>query len=55
VHSQTGILARRFCFADRGEIAAGKRADVTVFALDEIERRPKWQINDVPDGKGGAT
>ena len=36
-------------------IAAGKRADVTVFALDEIERRPKWQINDAPDGKGGAT
>lgn len=55
MHSQTGILARHFCFAGRGEIAAGKRADVTGFALDEIERRPKWQINDAPDGKRGTT
>lgn len=55
VHSQTGKLARHFGFEDRGEIVPGKRADITVFALDEIERRPKRKIDDVPDGKGGTT
>ena len=33
----------------------GKRADITVFALDEIERRMKYKVFDVPDGKGGYT
>ena len=55
VHSQTGKLAGHFGFSDRGEIAVGKRADVTIFALDEIERREKRKIHDVPDGKGGHT
>jgi N-acyl-D-aspartate/D-glutamate deacylase len=55
VHSQTGKLANHFGFSDRGEIAIGKRADLTVFALDEIERREKYKIYDVPDGKGGHT
>jgi len=55
VHSQTGKLANHFGFSDRGEIAVGKRADLTVFALDEIERRDKYKIYDVPDGKGGHT
>jgi N-acyl-D-aspartate/D-glutamate deacylase len=55
VHCQTGKLAAHFGFTDRGEIATGKRADVTVFALDEIERRDKRKVSDVPDGKGGTT
>ena len=55
VHIQTAKLAEFFGFADRGRIAAGMRADLTVFALDEIERRPKRKVYDVPDGKGGAT
>ncbi len=55
VHCQTGKLADHFGFADRGTLAVGKRADVTVFALDEIERRPKRKTFDVPDGKGGHT
>jgi N-acyl-D-amino-acid deacylase len=55
VHSQTGKLAGHFGFTDRGEIRQGKRADITVFALDEIEYRPKRKIDDVPDGKGGTT
>ncbi len=55
VHVQTGKLARFFGFADRGEIAPGKRADLTVFALDEVERRPKRKVHDVPDGNGGTT
>ena len=55
VYSQTGKLARHFGFDDRGEITVGKRADVTVFSLDEIERRAKYKTYDVPDGRGGHT
>lgn len=55
VYSQTGKLAAHFGFTDRGELKVGKRADVTVFALEEIERRKKYKTNDVPDGKGGHT
>lgn len=55
VHVQTGKLARFFGFGDRGEIAVGKRADLTVFDLAELERRPKRKVHDVPDGQGGTT
>ncbi|MCH2187680.1 amidohydrolase family protein [Myxococcota bacterium] len=55
VHSQTGKLARHFGFTDRGEIKVGMRADLTVFRLDEIERRTKYKKYDVPDGRGGHT
>lgn len=55
VHCQTGKLADHFGFTDRGVLSVGKRADVTVFALDEIERREKYKVFDVPDGKGGFT
>ncbi|NNK63634.1 MAG: amidohydrolase family protein [Gemmatimonadetes bacterium] len=55
VHCQTGKLAEHFGLHDRGQIAVGKRADVTVFDLDEIERREKRKVSDVPDGKGGVT
>ena len=53
VHVLTGKLARHFGFLDRGELAVGKRADVVVFDLDEIEHRPKRKVRDLPDGKGG--
>lgn len=55
VHCQTGKLADHFGFTDRGQIAVGKRADVAVFNLDEIERRDKRKVSDVPDGRGGLT
>ena len=55
VHTQTGKLAGHFGFTDRGELAVGKRADITVFRLDEIERRDKYKVSDVPDGQGGHT
>jgi N-acyl-D-aspartate/D-glutamate deacylase len=55
VHVQTGKLAAHFGLHDRGELAAGKRADIAVFALDEIDMRATRKIYDVPDGKGGAT
>ena len=33
----------------------GNYADITVFNLGEIERRPEEKVWDVPDGKGGRT
>jgi N-acyl-D-aspartate/D-glutamate deacylase len=55
VHVLTGKLARHFGFLDRGELTVGKRADVVVFDLDEIEHRPKRKVHDLPDGKGGTS
>jgi len=55
IHSMTGKLARHFSLADRGELKVGKRADVTVFNLDEIESRDMERVYDVPDGEGGHT
>lgn len=55
VHSMTGKLAEHFRFCDRGELAVGKRADVTVFHMDEIDEREMTRAYDVPDGKGGHT
>lgn len=55
VHSMTGKLARHFSLPDRGELVVGKRADITVFNLDEIESRPMERVYDVPDGHGGHT
>jgi N-acyl-D-aspartate/D-glutamate deacylase len=55
VHIQTGKLARHFGFHDRGVLQAGKRADLTVFNLDEVQEREMKRVYDVPDGKGGFT
>ncbi len=53
VHVQTGKLANHFFLGDRGEIAVGKRADIVVFNLDEIDYRPMKKVWDVPNGKAG--
>jgi len=55
VHVLTGKLAGHFRLHDRGEIAPGKRADICVFNLAEIERRPMHKAHDVPNGRGGTT
>ncbi len=55
VHVMTGKLAKHFFLADRGVIAPGKRADLVVFNLDEIQRQPMEKAHDVPDGRGGTT
>jgi len=55
VHMLTGRLAGFFGLHDRGVIAVGKAADITVFDLDEIEMRPEKKIWDVWDGTGGRT
>jgi len=41
--------------ANRGELKVGKRADVTVFDLDEIQYQQMEKVYDVPDGTGGHT
>jgi len=55
IHVITGKLANFFNLHDRGLIEVGKVADITVFNLDEIERRPEEKIWDVWDGEGGRT
>jgi N-acyl-D-aspartate/D-glutamate deacylase len=53
IHAQTGKLAKHFNLRDRGELKVGKRADITVFNLAEVERRAMKKVFDVPDGNGG--
>jgi N-acyl-D-amino-acid deacylase len=55
IHNTSGKQAKFFGFEDRGEISVGKSADVAVFNLDEIERRPVEKVFDVPDGQGART
>jgi N-acyl-D-aspartate/D-glutamate deacylase len=55
IHNLTGKLAAFFGFKDRGEIKPGKRADIAVFDLAAVERRPVERVYDVPDGEGGRT
>ena len=55
VHNITGKLADFFYLKDRGVIEVGRNADIVVFNLDEIERREKIKVFDVPDGKGART
>lgn len=55
VHVMTGKLADFFGLHQRGQIKVGNVADIAVFNLDEVERRPEEKIWDVWDGKGGRT
>lgn len=55
IHVMTGKLAGHFNLNDRGVIAVGKRADIAVFNMDEIQRREMEKAFDVPDGRGGTT
>ncbi len=55
VHVMTGKLANFFGLHQRGVIAEGKVADIAVFDLQKVERRPEERIWDVWDGEGGRT
>jgi N-acyl-D-amino-acid deacylase len=55
VHALTGRQAEFFGLADRGVLACGMVADICVFDLAEIERRPEEKLWDIPDGTGGRT
>jgi N-acyl-D-amino-acid deacylase len=50
IHNLTGKLAGFFGLRDRGEIKVGRRADIAVFDLAAVERRPVERVYDVPDG-----
>ncbi len=53
VHIMTGKVAEHFYLSDIGTIETGKRADIAVFDLDEIQQRDMEKCYDVEDGKGG--
>jgi N-acyl-D-aspartate/D-glutamate deacylase len=55
VNVLTHKLASFFGLTDRGALKPGLKADITVFDIDEIERRPEYKAWDVPDGEGGRT
>jgi len=55
IHILTGKLANFFGLHQRGLIREGKIADIAVFNLDRIERRPEVKLWDVWDGEGGRT
>lgn len=55
VHAMTGRTAEFYGLHDRGLLQVGRIADITVFNLDEIERRPEEKIWDVPEEGGGRT
>jgi N-acyl-D-amino-acid deacylase len=55
VYAISGKPARHFGLNDRGELKLGKRADVAVFNLDEIEVADWERIYDVPAGEGKTT
>jgi N-acyl-D-aspartate/D-glutamate deacylase len=50
VRAVTGKHATFFGLNDRGVLKVGKAADITVFALDEIEVGRDVRVNDVPGG-----
>lgn len=55
INALTGKQAEFFGLDDRGVLAVGMAADICVFDLDEIERRPEEKLWDIPDGAGGRT
>ncbi|MEM8695993.1 MAG: D-aminoacylase [Pseudomonadota bacterium] len=55
IHVMTGKLAEHFFLPDRGVIAEGKRADIVVFDLDEIQYNQMEKAYDMDDGHGGKT
>ena len=50
INVMTGKLAEHFGFTDRGVLRPGMRADITVFDLNEVERREEYKRFDVPVG-----
>jgi N-acyl-D-aspartate/D-glutamate deacylase len=55
VHALTGRQAELLGLADRGVLAPGKAADITVFALDELAYGPARPVADLPGGRSRLT
>jgi N-acyl-D-aspartate/D-glutamate deacylase len=49
VHCMTQRNAEFFSLHDRGVVAPGRRGDLAVFSLDEIETRPYVRAEDLPE------
>jgi N-acyl-D-amino-acid deacylase len=54
IHTMTGKVAAHFNLPEIGEVKPGKRADLVVFNLDEIQQRDMEKRYDVDDGRGGV-
>ena len=55
VKKQTKDSAEMMGFSDRGELLAGKKADVNVFDLQRLDVLPPTYVNDFPLGAGRWT
>jgi N-acyl-D-amino-acid deacylase len=55
VHALTGHQAQILGLSDRGVLALGMAADITIFALDELNYGPEILVNDVPGGRSRLT
>jgi N-acyl-D-aspartate/D-glutamate deacylase len=50
VHALTGRQAELLALSDRGVVAVGRRGDLVVFALDELDWAPDTFVADLPAG-----
>ncbi|MDG2004787.1 MAG: amidohydrolase family protein [Novosphingobium sp.] len=50
VHGLTARQAEAFRIPERGELAPGKVADITIFSLDELEYGGEKSVSDMPGG-----
>ncbi len=50
VHALTGRQAEVLALADRGVVGVGRRGDLVVFALDELDWAPESFVADLPAG-----
>jgi N-acyl-D-aspartate/D-glutamate deacylase len=55
IHAMTGRQAELLGMADRGTLAPGKAADITIFALDELHYATEKLVADVPGGRSRFT
>ena len=55
IHALTGRQAELLGLTDRGVLAPGKAADITIFALDELKYGPEFPVNDVAGGYARLT
>jgi N-acyl-D-aspartate/D-glutamate deacylase len=55
VHALTGRQAELLGIADRGVLAPGKAADITIFALEELAYGPQRRVLDQPGGRPRLT
>ncbi len=55
VHALTGRQAELLGLGDRGLLAPGKAADITIFALDELYYGPQKPVADMPGGRSRLT